>query len=1079
MGSLSPNYTSGRGLRLEKVVGLNVSSKNCVDFNPSNESEIAYPVGCVVVLYCTKTNKQRAYMRMAKPVACVKFSGNGTLLAVGEKGHNPAITVWDVRSHVRVAELKGHRFGISALSFSPTNEDQLVSIGFEHDDSMILWDLKQQVQILKENLEERVVSVDFSADGREILTAGVKHVKFWVMKQDGPDFSITAHNGGLMPDYKDSTFVDVVCGRGELSGLTFLVTECASLICMGTNRLMEKWVFLEAEKAFSLSLSADNSRVACSCGDGISRIFEASSFEFLATLPLPRGVGIPLGHGSQGEDAPIGEEEPVDGDKASYPDTLCIGWGMSGKHVVTVNSDKSLYVWNVQDLQKITKASSFLTHPCSITGIATMPSNAKRSSDNVFVTCSEDNTLRVWKLGGGSKKKRHSWVVDSDKKLWQNNYSNELLREITLTTKDNSGIKCVAVSENGDLIGAGDKMGGVYVYDLVADEEILHDVKSHSGEVLSIQFSPTFDSSGKQVLVTGSRDRQVHVYDVSEKPPKLAQTLKNHSACVTALKFSVDGKKMLSCGGDKTIVLSDVNVDAENISIVRQKSVNVPYGTVHDVDVDASNKYFCTTGQDKKINIWALNNGKSIRSYKPEGGDTGDLYSVRLGPAGMFCATGSFDKTIRLFDFYSGECLAKSSGHSETITGLVFSTDCKRLVSVSCDGCMFVWKLAPEITAAIKERLKELENQKTNDLEQAAKVEVPAPNEDNSAKQEILFPSDGLPTWAKTRVVEEQTPTSALLGSGFSLHSSSEKDDEVVADVGQSPRQGDLQIEELSSVLTAPRSPLPEFAPVRSLAEERAAMKKKERQKDTEDAVVRMRSKLKEIGILQKSMKKAPVEKHKVEGTGESQVESESSENVAKEPKPEVEPEKANKNKENDAPVSDLLSVPRPLESPNTRPRAVPALATSTMYTPGTPLRSAQDAQSACAYALNEIRTALANTANVLRQVEELDTNLCESVNKNTSDQFTMGVLQTSRSQIRGIVGGFKAQLTEVVTGELASVTSSSPLEGANNQLNQSMFLASSKQPPEDTRQAEQMQVMMEKLSSISALLEKVVEEKK
>ena len=39
-------------------------------------------------------------------------------------------------------------------------------------------------------------------------------------------------------------------------------------------------------------------------------------------------------------------------------------------------------------------------------------------------------------------------------------------------------------------------------------------------------------------------------------------------------------------------------------------------------------------------------------------------FQVTLDPSGLYMATSSSDKTISLYDFYSGECLAKLSGHS-------------------------------------------------------------------------------------------------------------------------------------------------------------------------------------------------------------------------------------------------------------------------------------------------------------------------------------------------------------------------------------------------------------------------------
>jgi hypothetical protein len=57
---------------------------------------------------------------------------------------------------------------------------------------------------------------------------------------------------------------------------------------------------------------------------------------------------------------------------------------------------------------------------------------------------------------------------------------------------------------------------------------------------------------------------------------------------------------------------------------------------------------------------------------------------------------------------FSCECVARVSAHSEGTTGLVFSADCKRLLSTGGDGCIMVWKLAPSITRVMQERLAEL-----------------------------------------------------------------------------------------------------------------------------------------------------------------------------------------------------------------------------------------------------------------------------------------------------------------------------------------------------------------------------------
>ena len=79
------------------------------------------------------------------------------------------------------------------------------------------------------------------------------------------------------------------------------------------------------------------------------------------------------------------------------------------------------------------------------------------------------------------------------------------------------------------------------------------------------------DSGGVALLASAGRDRLVHIYDV-RRGHALKQTLADHSAPVTAVKFTSDGRKLLSSGGDRAIVLSHVSGQGE---VSRYRSVSV------------------------------------------------------------------------------------------------------------------------------------------------------------------------------------------------------------------------------------------------------------------------------------------------------------------------------------------------------------------------------------------------------------------------------------------------------------------------------------------------------------------------
>ena len=63
----------------------------------------------------------------------------GKFVAAGEVGHQPAVVVWDAASGEAVADLRGHKYGVEHVAFSPVNGDWLVSLGSEHDGHVCLW----------------------------------------------------------------------------------------------------------------------------------------------------------------------------------------------------------------------------------------------------------------------------------------------------------------------------------------------------------------------------------------------------------------------------------------------------------------------------------------------------------------------------------------------------------------------------------------------------------------------------------------------------------------------------------------------------------------------------------------------------------------------------------------------------------------------------------------------------------------------------------------------------------------------------------------------------------------------------
>jgi WD40 repeat protein len=76
-------------------------------------------------------------------------------------------------------------------------------------------------------------------------------------------------------------------------------------------------------------------------------------------------------------------------------------------------------------------------------------------------------------------------------------------------------------------------------------------------------------------------------------------------------------------------------------------------------------------------------------------GHTNHVYSIAFSPDGKLIATGSADRTIKLWDARSGRELRTLRGHSNLVRTVVFSNDGRTLASWGWDHSIMLWDVTP------------------------------------------------------------------------------------------------------------------------------------------------------------------------------------------------------------------------------------------------------------------------------------------------------------------------------------------------------------------------------------------------
>ena len=83
---------------------------------------------------------------------------------------------------------------------------------------------------------------------------------------------------------------------------------------------------------------------------------------------------------------------------------------------------------------------------------------------------------------------------------------------------------------------------------------------------------------------------------------------------------------------------------------------------------------------------------KADRSYTTSSGDYyKGVLSVSFSPDGRRIVSGSYDRTIRIWDAESGQELSKLEGHTAVVLSVSFSPDGRRIVSGSDDKTIRIW----------------------------------------------------------------------------------------------------------------------------------------------------------------------------------------------------------------------------------------------------------------------------------------------------------------------------------------------------------------------------------------------------
>ena len=245
-------------------------------------------------------------------------------------------------------------------------------------------------------------------------------------------------------------------------------------------------------------------------------------------------------------------------------------------------------------------AAEFGTHTAAVWRVAWSPDG------RMLATASADATVRLWDAATG--------------------------RELQQITGHGAKMYGVAFGPDGTVVATSGADRTARLWDVATGSEILT-LAGHDGTVFSIVLS----ADGRQAL-TASLDGTARLWDAESGTP--VRTFSGHDGWVFDADFAPDGTAIATASQDGTVRLWSVATGRVEATFAHPERVNA-------VEFTGDGRSVATACHDGVLRIFRPGKRDPVRQYH---GHDGAVWTVANTPTGARVATGSDDRTVRLWE---------------------------------------------------------------------------------------------------------------------------------------------------------------------------------------------------------------------------------------------------------------------------------------------------------------------------------------------------------------------------------------------------------------------------------------------